>query len=376
MSAKRIVVWVQDFKDRDCLMLQWHDPVTGKRKSKSAETCNPLEAEKRRADLEYELNHGLVREPNKMPWETFRATFEDEYLAGKRANTRRNYRATFQLFERLCNPRRLGTLTERTLSAFAAGLRKAGMMDSTIKVRVQALHAALAWATRQKLLSACPQGPTIVPPRKRPQPVPAEAVERLLAKAEPDPPLYAFLLCGWLGGLRLHEALALEREETDQAPWMDGGRDRIVLPAGVVKAVEDQWVPLDPTLRAALEALPGHGRKFFRFVALDGHPIGAGAVSQRVVTLAQTAGVKLSMRVLRRGFGCHYAGQVPAQVLQKLMRHSNIRVTMDYYANVDEAAMEAVLGVRRNNSRNSQPDPERPPVQAADESSRPDETWE
>ena len=39
-------------------MPQWHDSETGKRKSKTAGTCNPMEAEKARADLEYELNHG------------------------------------------------------------------------------------------------------------------------------------------------------------------------------------------------------------------------------------------------------------------------------------------------------------------------------
>ena len=47
----------------------------------------------------------------------------------------------------------------------------------------------------------------------------------------------------------------------------------------------------------------------------------------------------------------------PAQVLQKLMRHRNIKTTMDYYANVDEAVMDAVLGVQRNTSRNSTPVP-------------------
>ena len=37
-SSKRIRVWVQHMADRPHLMLQWHDPVAGKRKSKSAET--------------------------------------------------------------------------------------------------------------------------------------------------------------------------------------------------------------------------------------------------------------------------------------------------------------------------------------------------
>ena len=35
-SGKRVVVWVQNFPDRPHLMLQWHDPETGKRKSKTA----------------------------------------------------------------------------------------------------------------------------------------------------------------------------------------------------------------------------------------------------------------------------------------------------------------------------------------------------
>jgi hypothetical protein len=83
--AKRVIVWVQKFLDRPFLMLQWHDPETGKRKSKSAETCNPLDAEKARADLEYELNHGLHQDASKVSWERFREMFEKEYVAPLRA---------------------------------------------------------------------------------------------------------------------------------------------------------------------------------------------------------------------------------------------------------------------------------------------------
>jgi hypothetical protein len=59
------------------------------------------------------------------------------------------------------------------------------------------------------------------------------------------------------------------------------------------------------------------------------------------------------MKSLRRGFGCRYAGRVSAQVLQKLMRHSDIKITMDYYANVDDAVEAAVLGPHCNTSRNT-----------------------
>jgi hypothetical protein len=52
---RRIRVWAQNMTDRPHLMLQWLDPDTGKRRSKTAATANPDEAELRRADLEAAL---------------------------------------------------------------------------------------------------------------------------------------------------------------------------------------------------------------------------------------------------------------------------------------------------------------------------------
>src|SRR5262249_27311712 len=104
--------------------------------------------------------------------------------------------------------------------------------------------------------------------------------------------------------------------------------------------------------------------KVFRFVAGDGHPIGLNAIGERVIRLAKKAGVKLTMHSLRKGFGCRYAGKVPAQVLQRLMRHANISTTMAFYANVDNAVEEAVLGPRRNSYRNTHPAAEQPPETA------------
>jgi integrase len=202
------------------------------------------------------------------------------------------------------------------------------------------------------MLAAVPKFPLIKVPRKKPQPVPTESFERLLDKA-PDDTMRAYLLCGWLAGLRLSEALQLEWEETQEAPWLDLAQDRIILPAGFVKAVEDQWVPLDPVLRAALEKLPRQGKKVFRFIGRDGQVLGTTAISDRVTALAKRAKVRLTMHSLRKGFGCRYAGKVPAQVLQRLMRHANIKTTVDYYANVDAAVEAAVFGEQRNSLRNT-----------------------
>lgn len=367
---RRIVVWVQRFKDRETLVLQWIDPDTGKRKSKSAETTHRPFAEAKAKELEYELNHGLHQEASNISWEKFRQLFETEYVSGKRKNTADNFAATFDAFERICNPASLRTVSERTLSVFVGALRRDGgrggrpAQESTIKVRLQFLHTALAWGVQQKMIPECPKFPAVRPPKRKPQPVPVESFERLLNKTS-DPALQAFLLCGWLAGLRLNEACSLEWEETEEAPYLDLSLDRIVFPAGFVKAVEDQWVPLDGELREALLALPQHGKRVFRFV--DGRTGKAKnlprsiIVSHRISKLACQAGVRLTMKSLRRGFGCYWASRVPAQVLQKLMRHSNIKVTMDYYANVDDAVTQAIQGREpslRNSLRNSAPESE------------------
>ncbi|HEX5271704.1 MAG TPA: hypothetical protein VFW33_14500, partial [Gemmataceae bacterium] len=124
MSEKRITVWVQHFKGRKHLMLQWLDPETGKRKSRSAETDDAKAAEQKRADLEYELNHGKYQEASRMSWERFRELFEDEYLSNLRGGTRTRYDDVFHLFEELCRPASLKGVTERTVSAFVAAMRK------------------------------------------------------------------------------------------------------------------------------------------------------------------------------------------------------------------------------------------------------------
>jgi integrase len=97
---------------------------------------------------------------------------------------------------------------------------------------------------------------------------------------------------------------------------------------------------------------PRHGKNLFRFMDTTGKPLGIAGVGQRVRRLARDAGVRLTFKSLRRGFGCRYAGKVSAHVLQRLMRHSDLKITMTYYANIDTAVEEAVLGAKRNTSRN------------------------
>ncbi len=265
---ERIVVRVVPFPDRPALQLQWVDATTGQRKTRSAKTADPEAAELARADLEYELNHDLARSGSRTSWERFREAFEAEYLPDLREGTRRIYGRLFDHFEDICRPSGLDGITARTVSQFLAGLRqvpgrgpngRAGMQTATLRVRLDYFHAALTWARKQGMLQAVPEFPHVKVPRRKPQPVPVDLYERLFAAAG-DPFMRAFLACGWLAGLRLGEAQLLSWEPSDRVPWLDLDRSRIWLPAGFVKGVEDQWLPLDPELRAMLEALPRSGQ--------------------------------------------------------------------------------------------------------------------
>lgn len=343
MQSQRIEVKIRHFPDRPALQLQWIDPGTGRRRTISAKTADPKLAEQARADHEFRLNNGLHVEAPRTSWETFRAAFEAEYVAGKRPNTQDNYRVMFDLFEQICEPTNLSAISSRTVSQFVAALRALpgkngrGYMPSTIAVRLAYLRSAFSWAVQMKMLTDVPAFPEVSVPKKRPQPVPAEWVERLLSACM-DPQLRGFILCGWLAGMRRNEAYFLSWDAGDDAPWLDLERRRINFPAASCKAGDDQWVPLDAELRKAFLALPERSGPVFRF------GVDPASVAWRVASLAKKCGLRLTMRTLRRGFACRYAAKEPAQVLQRLCRHSDIATTLAYYASFEDAIERAVFG--------------------------------
>jgi integrase len=138
----------------------------------------------------------------------------------------------------------------------------------------------------------------------------------------------------------------LHWERCEDKPFVDMTGARFVLPAGFVKSDEDQWVPLHPEMRKILEALPRTDAKVFPFISrTTGQALTRKGITGRIKKIAQRAGVRLSMHKLRKGFGCRAATQLGkgnAPVLHRLMRHSSMQLTMDYYANVDDVLSEVM----------------------------------
>ena len=110
---------------------------------------------------------------------------------------------------------------------------------------------------------------------------------------------------------------------------------RIRIPAEYNKSDADQWIPLHPELAEILAPLRSDRGRIFRL----GLP---RRVSQKFGPLALKAGLRITLHDLRRSFGSRYAAVVPAQVLQRLMRHANIRTTLEFYTDLDDALDEAI----------------------------------
>jgi integrase len=332
---KRVTVYLLKPKDRPGYQLQWVDPDTGKRRTKSAGTEAQAEAEAARRDLEYEINHGLHREPSRMRWAEFRRQYDVEQLATLREATRRKAGYVFNAFESFLGDRKLGEVTERTVSKYAAHLRERGRKPATVHGHLAFLRAALRWAAEQKLIPAPPGFVMPKLPRKaKVRKIVAEEFERLVAAA-PDEPWRALIATAWYSGMRRCEMLDLHWRGDEGMPWVDFDRGRIWIPAAYNKSDADQWVPLHPELADILAPLRRDRGRIFR---LGGPPW----VSKQFGRLARKAGLKITLHDLRRSFGSRYAAVVPAQVLQRLMRHADIQTTLRFYTDIDDVLDEAI----------------------------------
>ena len=329
------------------------DPDTRKKHYETA-SADEEEAEEARVLRQDELRKGKFLKASNMTWTEFRELFNREKISGMRPDTQDGFSYGLDLFEEVCAPPKLSSIDERMRSAFAGELRKrrgkargATMLPSTIKAYLTYIKIALNWAVRMKIIPFRPALPPIKLPKRMPRPVPAEWFDKVLALA-PDADYRLLMMFGWYAGMRLRESFLVEWEETQKAPWVDFDNNKIHFPAAFSKSWRDDMVPLDPILK---EAILAHPRRGPRIVVLRNLRNGSVLTPARWRTpsvlfqrLARRAGVPMSFHTLRKGFGCRHAAKQPAQVLQRLMRHARISLTMAFYVNVDDAVMAAILG--------------------------------
>ena len=119
---------------------QWVDPVTGKKRTKSAGTTIRREAEKFRAKLATEIEtNGLLME--RITWDAFRDQFELHGVSGKSKATQVELSGTLNRLEELIAPVRPEAIDSRVVSLFASRIRSQGRSDHQETPRESPRHA-------------------------------------------------------------------------------------------------------------------------------------------------------------------------------------------------------------------------------------------
>ena len=357
-----IKVKVVEFGDRQHYQMQFVDPLTRKKKTRSTGVLRDgskkarAEAEKAAGKWESELHEGRYHARGKISWAEFRERYEAEKAPSLADGTAVQTQTVMNQIEELINPQRLADLTPDLLSVFQAQLRSQKNKEATISGKLGHLQASLGWAKSIGLIREVPE---ITKPKRakgtrlmKGRPVTGEEFDRMLAatdKVRPhDAANWKHYLTGlWLSGLRLEESLVLSwDDEGTLLIDLSGKHPRLRIWADAEKGNQDRLLPLTPDFAEWLLKTPKEqrvGRVFRLNGLLSGKPITPKRVSRVVSAIGKKAGVIVnkidgkyaSAHDLRRSFGTRWASKVKPATLQLLMRHESIETTLKYYVDQD-----------------------------------------
>jgi len=411
----KTTVWVTEFADRPHYQLQWIDPITGRKRTKSSRVKRTgRERERKAADraaaaLEEKLRAGSS-EAGKISWEAFRLRYEAQALTALAPNTAAKVQTVFNAVERILpnvGKGKLLDLTSERILHFQNALRQQGRAEDTIAGHTAHLRAALRWSVEQGML---PSMPTIKRPKRakrirgsspmKGRPITGEEFDRMLhavpavvladrdeamelsldekAADERAVEIWRYYLRGlWCSGLRLEESLNLYWDRPDKLCIDLSGRHGMLrIPAELEKGHQDRLLALAPEFVELLCETSVERRKGRVFPLYSRRVPGAALtkdrVSRIVCRIGEVAGVKVQTKTvraggrsiqrtkcasahdLRRSFGERWAMRVMPAVLQELMRHENIQTTMRYYVGRNaERTAEAVWDAFQGRNGNS-----------------------
>ena len=156
MDVIRVSVFIRTGRS-PFYQMQYRDPDTDNKVSRSTGEKKKRDAERVAAKWEAELNEGrYARRLGRMQWLDFRRQYEDEVLASLAERTDDKVTSVFNVLERTINPRRLGDLDGNSLSRYQKLLREQGRAETTIKGHLAHILAALSWAEDKKLIASVP----------------------------------------------------------------------------------------------------------------------------------------------------------------------------------------------------------------------------
>lgn len=346
MGRDRIPVKVVYRSDRNRFYLRWtgRDGCGHQRRS---EAIHRYLAEREAAELSRELE----AEPHAGDWSEFKKRYCEEHL-----NNRHNFQAAVKWLERAATVSIISDITNSAISKMISLMQKSGRSTSTIRSYVKFLCAGLRWAQSMDLVD---EVPTIKMPKKasskklmRSRPITGEEFDRLVALAKPE--LARALNVMYWGGLRVGEVAILSADwKSDFAILLDHDPPLFKIRGRSQKSGNDQLLPVAPELVDYLNSqdLPKTGR------LIRGVPRTSQALGKAVAALGKRSGIvvngdgkTVTSHDLRRAFGTRWAKLLKPAELMQLMRHADIKTTMDFYVEIETDELSEKLR-RLSNSR-------------------------
>lgn len=196
------------------------------------------------------------------------------------------------------------------------------------------LRSVYAWMIETGALEASPVARmrTPPPPPPRPSPLTSEELTAALTAATGD--LRAWLLLGYLAGLRCHEIAKIRGEDIDE-------RALYVLGKGGQEAV----LPTHELLWQLAQSYPRHGYWFPSPQAKRAF-VSESQIGNKVRAHFRSLGIENgSVHRLRHSYGTSLARQgTQIRIVQDLMRHRSLDTTMRYVL-VDEEEKRRAVGL-------------------------------
>ena len=370
-----VKVRIVEFTDRRFYMMQWIDPGSGRKRSKSTKverTGRKRErtgAERVAAKFEQQLRSGQYKEPSKMTWDAFRDRYDSEHLNSLADSTSSKANTVLDIVEDvLGKPNALAEMTTEMVSQFKGKLINNGKSHATVKSYLAHLMAALRWAATMGLLVTVPvvrmpqraKGSKLAKGRA----ICREELDRMLAKVKTVRPtqvaswnFYLEGLCWW-SGLRLEESTELYWDgDRGLIVHMEGQFPMLRIPREFEKGNQERLLPLAPEFCDFLEHVPVEERtgSVFRLAGRKGAILNHKTVGRIVSRIGKAAVVKVhtdhktdsikytSAHDLRRSFGQRWSKRIMPADLMVLMRHESIETTMRYYVTQDAESTAATL---------------------------------